>query len=78
MWELYILSSLFFKCFVDDTLGLFHDDLVTVDDVHALLETVEALAREVIDNHVAVLSTEDGLNARCLALVAKVERFGCG
>ena len=72
----------FLHCFLivlcDDTLGLFHDDLVAVDDVHALLETIEALAREVIDDHVAVLSTKDGLNARCRALIVKVERFGCG
>ena len=72
----------FLHCFLivlcDDTLGLFHDDLVAVDNVHALLESAETLTREVIDGHVAVLSTKDGLNARCLALIVKVERFGCG
>ena len=72
----------FLHCFLivlcDDTLGLFHDDLVAVDNVHALLESAETLTREVVDGHIAVLSAKDGLNARCLALVVKVERFGCG
>ena len=66
----------------DDTLGLFHDDLVAVDNVHALLESVESLAREVVDNHLFVLATEDSLDASSCAFVVEVEflsscRTGC-
>ena len=57
----------------DDTLGLFHDDLVAVDNVHALLESAESLTREVIDNHLFVLATEDSLDASSCAFVVEVE-----
>ena len=60
----------------DDTLGLFHDDLVAVDNVHALLESAETLTREVIDNHLFVLATEDSLDASSSAFVVEVEFLG--
>ena len=70
----------FLHCFLivlcDDTLGLFHDDLVAVDNVHALLESAESLTREVIDNHLFVLATEDSLDASSCAFVVEVESVG--
>ena len=72
--NIFLFHNMF--CFNIDK--LFHEHLLSVDDIDALLQMVETLTREVIDFSLTVVAIQQRVDACCFTFAIQIESRNCG